>query len=98
MQQDLCFEKCAVVLKTIFLQALIALFISSTSFAQNQPVVRVIKGTVTDAQTNEALQGVSVGIKETHTVVQTDKNGNYSISAGSTSIITFSYVGSKTEE
>ncbi|HEY4154502.1 MAG TPA: SusC/RagA family TonB-linked outer membrane protein [Puia sp.] len=66
--------------------------------AQNPPAVQVIKGRVTDVKTNEALAGVSVGIKGTTTLVQTDKDGNYSISAGSTATLTFSYVGRKYEE
>ncbi|MDP4131324.1 MAG: TonB-dependent receptor plug domain-containing protein, partial [Bacteroidota bacterium] len=68
------------------------------ALAQNQPAVQIIKGKVADAQTNEALAGVSVGVKGTTVLVQTDRNGNYSISAGPGATLTFSYVGSKYEE
>src|ERR1019366_8492992 len=67
-------------------------------FAQQSPSVQVIKGKVTDAQTNGALAGVSVGVKGTSTLSLTDRNGNYSISAGATATLIFSYVGKKSAE
>src|SRR6185437_12484288 len=75
-----------------------ALFLNGMAVAQNKPAVQIIKGNVADAQTNEALAGVSVGVKGTTLLVQTDRNGNYSISAGPGATLTFSYVGSKYEE
>ena len=85
-------------LKILSLKTLVILFASSVAVAQNPPAVRTITGTVTDSQTKDALTGVSVGVKGTTVLVQTDKNGSYSISAGSTATLIFSYVGSKTEE
>ena len=82
--------------RRIFVIAL--LLFSLYGFAQQAPAVSVIKGKVTDAQTNEALTGVSVGVKGTTKLVLTDKNGNYSISAGPTATLTFSYVGNKSTE
>lgn len=63
--------------------------------AQNQTV----SGKVTDAQTNEALPGVTVLIKNTQIGTATDVNGNYSINvpAGSTTL-TFSFIGYATLE
>ncbi|MFI5163488.1 MAG: SusC/RagA family TonB-linked outer membrane protein [Sphingobacteriales bacterium] len=93
MRQVFYPEKCILVLKTLVL-----LFISGVAVAQNTPADQVIKGKVTNAQTNEALPGVTVGIKGATGFVQTDKNGNYSISAGPGATLIFSYVGSTSEE
>jgi TonB-linked SusC/RagA family outer membrane protein len=65
------------------------------TFSQQATPVSVIRGKVTDTQTNEPLAGVTVGVKGTSTFVQTDRNGNYTINAGPTSTLSFSYVGSK---
>jgi len=69
------------------------LFINNCVIAQTQAATAIISGRVTDAQSNAALAGVSVGIKGTRTLVLTDKNGNYSLAASPVSILTFSYVG-----
>ena len=68
------------------------LFLSLMSFAQD----RVIKGRVTD-DTGVPLQGVSVIPKGAKTGVQTDKDGNFSISVGGSGnvTLTFSYTGHK---
>jgi TonB-linked SusC/RagA family outer membrane protein len=84
-------------IKSIALPALFMLLFSSMAVAQNQPVA-VIKGTVTDAQTNEALTGVSVAVKGTTTGVVTDTKGNYSVSAGPTTTLIFRYIGYKSIE
>ncbi|WP_301920956.1 SusC/RagA family TonB-linked outer membrane protein [Ferruginibacter sp.] len=80
----------------IFIIALLLLHLDG--FAQQERVVVLIKGKVTDVQTNESLSGVSVGIKGTKKIVLTDENGNYSITAGSAAILVFSYVGNKSTE
>ena len=64
--------------------------------AQTPAATGIVKGKVTDAQTNESLIGVSVSVKGTSTGVLTDINGNYSVSAGSAAILSFSYIGYKT--
>ena len=56
----------------------------------------VIHGKVTDAQTNEALVGVTVKVSGTTNGVQTDINGNYNIAAAPTASLTFVYIGYKT--
>lgn len=98
MRQIFYSEKGSLVFKTFFLQTLVFLSICGTAAAQNRPALQVIKGNVTDAQTNEGLAGVTVGVKRTTTFVQTDRNGNYSISASPADTLTFSYVNSKDEE
>ena len=59
------------------------LFLSIVSFAQD----RTIKGRVTD-ETGVPLQGVSVTPAGSKTGVQTDKDGNFSISIPGTGTIT----------
>ena len=68
------------------------LFISLATFAQD----RLIKGRVTDDK-DVPLQGVSVIPKGGKTGVQTDKDGNFSISVPGTENVTlsFSYTGHK---
>jgi TonB-linked SusC/RagA family outer membrane protein len=76
-------------LSTLFITVLFT-GISSIVMAQVPPAARQVKGKVTDAQTNEPLAGVSVGIKGTSSLVQTDKDGNFSISATAGVTLTFS--------
>ena len=53
-----------------------------------------VKGRITDAATGEGLPGVSVVVKGTTIGVNTDANGNYSISVPSAnSTLEFTYVG-----
>jgi TonB-linked SusC/RagA family outer membrane protein len=68
------------------------LLISGFTFAQN----RQIKGKVTD-DTGLPLQGVSVIPKGSKSGVQTDKDGNFSLSVSGTGLITisFTYTGHK---
>jgi len=69
------------------------LFINS-AFAQNVTV----KGTVTDATTNEALVGVSVGVKGTAIGAQTDVNGAFSLSVPSNATLVFTSLGYTPQE
>ena len=62
--------------------------------AQGQSIV---KGTVTDSN-GEPLIGVSILVKGTTNGVVSDINGGYSISAGASDVIQFSYVGYTTQE
>src|ERR1700733_2192168 len=82
-------------LRGIFAIALV--LFSLYNFAQQSAAVSVIKGKVTDAQNNEPLPGVSVGINGS-AMGLTDKDGNYSVSAAATAILTFSYIGYKSIE
>ena len=70
--------------------------ITVSLFAQH-----TVEGTITDAKTGETLIGVSVLLKGTKSGVVSDVNGRYKLVSDqltSTSIITYSYIGSKTEE
>lgn len=57
-----------------------------------------VKGTVTDAENDETLIGVSVFVVGTGTGTVTDFDGTYSISAKKGDRLTFSYTGMKTQE
>jgi TonB-linked SusC/RagA family outer membrane protein len=98
MKQNFYFTECIVVLKIAFLSTFTILLLSSIAVAQTPAAVTVIKGKVTDAQINTPLTGVSVGVKGTIAGVFTDANGNFSVSAGPASTLTFSYIGYKTTE
>ncbi|MCR5271115.1 MAG: TonB-dependent receptor [Prevotella sp.] len=52
-----------------------------------------VKGTVTDAETNEPLIGVSVKSIDGKGMAVTDFDGNYSIQAGKNERLQFSYIG-----
>jgi len=54
-----------------------------------------IKGTVTDAKLGTPLPGVSILVKGTSSGASADFDGNYTISAKSTDVLVFSYVGYK---
>ncbi|WP_339848218.1 SusC/RagA family TonB-linked outer membrane protein [uncultured Dokdonia sp.] len=79
-------------MKTLLQKVLVLCTILSASalFAQG----RIITGTVTEA--NGPLPGATVVIKGTSTGTQTDFDGNFSIEAASSDVLSFSYVGFKT--
>ncbi|PST84615.1 SusC/RagA family TonB-linked outer membrane protein [Pedobacter yulinensis] len=66
----------------------------NAAFAQNV----TIKGRVTDAGDGTSLPGVSVVVKGTQTAVQSDANGNYSISAPGSATLVFSFIGYASKE
>jgi TonB-linked SusC/RagA family outer membrane protein len=76
-------------------QKLLLLFVAAillcfSAFAQN----KTIAGKVTGADDGLAIPGASVKIKGTNTGVQTDINGNYAITApSSTTVLVFSSLG-----
>lgn len=72
---------------------LLMLFVQ-VSFAQS----RTITGTVTSASDGLPLPGANVIVKGTTNGVQTDFDGNYSISASNGQTLVFSYLGLKTKE
>lgn len=78
-------------MKTLLQKVLVLCTILSASalFAQG----RIITGTVTEA--NGPLPGATVVIKGTSTGTQTDFDGNFSIEAASSDVLSFSYVGFK---
>ncbi|RZV56333.1 MAG: SusC/RagA family TonB-linked outer membrane protein, partial [Flavobacteriaceae bacterium] len=76
---------------------LLALFLALTtqfSFAQENTVT----GTVTSASDGLPLPGVNVIVQGTSRGVQTDFDGNYSIRAGSSETLVFSFVSMKNVE
>lgn len=76
------------------LQASVTETINSNQLLQE----RTITGTVTSAEDNSELPGVSVLIKGSSTGTVTDIEGNYTISVPSESSLVFSYVGFVSEE
>ncbi|OMP30259.1 MULTISPECIES: SusC/RagA family TonB-linked outer membrane protein [Mangrovimonas] len=72
---------------------LILAFVVQITFAQE----KTISGTVTD-ETGLPLPGVNIIVKGTTTGTQTDFDGNYAISAKAGDILTFTYIGLKTQE
>ncbi len=73
---------------------ILVLIISSLSLIQAQQ--KTITGVVSDE--SGPLPGVSILVKGTINGVETDFDGKYSISASSSDILKFSFVGMKTEE
>lgn len=72
------------------------LIVISPAIDQQQSV---ISGKVTDASTGAAIPGASVVVKGTGTGVNTDINGNYSISfTGPDATLVFSFIGYVTQE
>lgn len=57
-----------------------------------------ISGQVTSKTDGSALPGVSVLLKGTNTGVQTDADGNYTITADKKQILVFTYIGMKSQE
>ncbi|WP_299440796.1 TonB-dependent receptor [uncultured Aquimarina sp.] len=77
-----------------FLIIVLSLLYHFTSYAQENYELR---GTVTSAETNSPIPGVSVLITGTNTGVVTDFDGKYSINVKAGDILQFSYVGLTTE-
>ena len=77
----------------LFLTAL-AVMVASTAFAQKLTVT----GNVTDASNGEPVPFVSVHEKGTMNGVNTDLDGNYSISVAKNAILVFSSIGYQTVE
>ena len=72
---------------------LLLAFVVQISFAQQQ----TITGTVTD-EDGLPIPGVNIVIKDTSTGVQTDFDGNYTISAVQGDVLVFSFIGLKTAD
>ena len=80
-------------LKLMFLQIGTLLFFIS-SFAQN----RQISGTVTSGDDNKPLSNVTVNVKNTNRITQTDANGHFTIQAATGEILVITYVGYEAQE
>lgn len=72
---------------------LLVVLFTQISFAQD----RTVNGTVTD-DLGVPLPGVSVILKGTKISVQTNSDGKFSIKASTSQIISFSYIGTQTQE
>ena len=80
--------------KGFYLAVLLALLLSPLCLQAQQTGERTIVGSVIDAATNEALQGVTVLAKGSGAGTTTDANGNFSLRLARTdNILLFSYVG-----
>ncbi|GAB3020336.1 TonB-dependent receptor [Niabella terrae] len=75
---------------------LVFFLITAFSCIQAQEILK-IEGVVTD-QTNQALVGVSISVKDKVGGTMSNENGFYSIEAEPYSTLIFSYVGYKTQE
>ncbi|MCC9070275.1 SusC/RagA family TonB-linked outer membrane protein [Flavobacterium sp. F-65] len=78
-----------------FRKVAILFFVFATQLILAQE--RLVTGIVTD-DTGMPLPGVSVLVKGSKAGTQTDFDGAYSINASSSQILTFSYIGMKTQE
>ncbi len=75
----------------------LSLFVFTAGMAYAQQLT--VKGNVTDAQTGEAIPGLTVVVKGTGTGTITDIDGNYSLSnVPSDATLLFSFVGMKPQE
>lgn len=72
---------------------LLALILTISLYAQNA----TLKGVIVD-ETDTPLIGATVQVKGTSTGSITDFDGNYTIKANKGAVITFSYIGYKTQE
>lgn len=72
---------------------LLTLILTISLYAQNA----TLKGVIVD-ETNTPLIGATVQVKGTSTGSITDLDGNYTIKANKGAVITFSYIGYKTQE
>ena len=80
--------------KGFYLAVLLALLLSPLCLQAQQTGERTIVGSVIDAATNEALQGVTVLAKGSGAGTTTDANGNFSLRLARTdNVLLFSYVG-----
>ncbi|MEF8796121.1 MAG: SusC/RagA family TonB-linked outer membrane protein [Salinivenus sp.] len=78
-------------LRTV-LSAMLALFLVGTGAVQAQD--QTVTGTVTDAQSGEALPGVNVTVPQTNVGTTTDRDGAYRLSVPETAdSLAFSFVG-----
>ncbi len=68
--------------------------LASTAFSQ----AKKIQGTVTSAENNSPLAGVSVLVKGTNTGTQTGADGQFTIDASPKNVLTFSYSGFLSKE
>ncbi|MDF7817212.1 SusC/RagA family TonB-linked outer membrane protein [Runella sp. MFBS21] len=73
---------------------LLAFLLSTTILAQEV----TLQGTITDADNNTPLPGVSIVVKGTNQGTNTDANGKYRINTSSSATLVFSFVGYSAQE
>ncbi|RYY32974.1 MAG: SusC/RagA family TonB-linked outer membrane protein, partial [Sphingobacteriaceae bacterium] len=93
----LTYKKHKTIAKSPLFYTLFSLFILLTGSAYAQ---QTITGTITAAEDNSPLPGVSITLKGTTTGAQTNGDGKYQLKlpAGSNQILVFSYMGYTTQE
>ncbi|MDW7695140.1 SusC/RagA family TonB-linked outer membrane protein [Flammeovirgaceae bacterium SG7u.111] len=79
----------------VFVQILVLVFVLAVNKANAQSI---ITGTVTDQSSGDFLPGVAIQIKGTSTGTISDIDGNFKITAKSTDVLVFSYVGFTNQE
>ena len=87
-------------MKTIVLKAItvIAVLFAVAMMCAGQSNLLTVTGKVTDADTKEALPGVSIAVKGTSTGTVTDVNGDFSIKVEQGKTLVFSFVGYTSQE
>lgn len=95
MQTGLQFRR---VNQTIHVSAAPAVVGSEPAVTEVMPEQVRVSGTVTSADDNAPLPGVSIVLKGTTTGTTTDFNGNYSLSAPADGVLLFSYIGYVAQE
>lgn len=74
-------------------------FFLGTTLSVLMAQTKVVKGSVTDAESGESLMGVNIVVKgDPGNGVITDIDGNYSISVNSKDVLVFSYIGMVSQE
>ncbi|HRF20112.1 MAG TPA: carboxypeptidase-like regulatory domain-containing protein, partial [Chitinophagaceae bacterium] len=82
------------ILQLFFVLSLTLLLLPSAVMAQE----RTITGTIISDDNKTPLAGVTVRVKGTRKITQTDANGKFSIKVGPGETLQFTYVGYQTEE
>lgn len=97
MEKHLYSPRFKILFKSIAI-CFIAILTCKDATAQNTAPQSTVTGTVTDADSNEPLPGVTVTIKGTPTATVTNVNGNYTITASASNRLVFSFIGYKSQE
>ncbi|MCL6219705.1 SusC/RagA family TonB-linked outer membrane protein [Zunongwangia pacifica] len=85
--------------KFLVVGVLFSFFFSSSVYAKNTDVQKIITGTITSSDDNLPIPGVNIFVKELPNVgAVTDMDGNYSIQAPADATLVFSFIGFKTVE
>ncbi len=82
------------VLHLLLAFSLVMLFVPAVVHAQE----RTITGTIVSEDQKSALQGVTVRVKGTRRIVQTDANGKFTLKLNPGDVLVISYVGYQTQE